>query len=135
MAVDPDSRRFGGLSEAEAMSRLASEGPNELPSTRRRSLAVLAAEILKEPMILLLLACGGVYVLLGDREEALVLLASVFGVVGLSLFQSRKTERALDALRDLSSPRALVVRDGHERRIPGREVVPGDLVVLSEGDR
>ena len=135
MASDRDPRRFGGLSEAEAMSRLASEGPNELPSTRRRSLAVLAAEILKEPMILLLLACGGVYVLLGDREEALVLLASVFGVVGLSLYQSRKTERALDALRDLSSPRALVVRDGQERRIPGREVVPGDLVVLAEGDR
>ena len=96
---------------------------------------MLAAEILKEPMILLLLACGGVYVLLGDREEALVLVASVFGVVGLSLYQSRKTERALDALRDLSSPRALVVRDGQERRIPGREVVPGDLVVVSEGDR
>ncbi|MGZ6988163.1 MAG: cation-translocating P-type ATPase, partial [Thermoanaerobaculia bacterium] len=135
MAADPDPRRFGGLSQGEAAARLASEGPNELPSTRRRSLTALAAEILREPMILLLLACGGVYVLLGDRQEALVLLASVFGVVGLSLFQARKTERALDALRDLSSPRALVVRDGRERRIPGREVVPGDLVVLSEGDR
>ncbi|HMA29265.1 MAG TPA: cation-translocating P-type ATPase [Thermoanaerobaculia bacterium] len=130
-----DLRRAPGLTDAEAAARLAREGPNELPSTRRRSLVSLAAEIVKEPMILLLLACGGVYVLLGDREEALVLLASVFGVVGLSLYQSRKTERALDALRDLSSPRALVVRDGRERRIPGREVVRGDLVILAEGDR
>ena len=56
-------------------------------------------------------------------------------VITISLFQNRRTERALQALRDLSSPRALVIRDGARRRIPGREVVPGDLLVLSEGDR
>ena len=86
-------------------------------------------------MILLLVASGGVYLLLGDRREALVLLASIVVVIGITLYQNRKTERALDALRDLSSPRALVIRDGSERRIAGREVVRGDLVVLAEGDR
>jgi Ca2+-transporting ATPase len=135
MAVDLDPKRLGGLSEAEAMSRFASEGPNELPSSRRKGLIHLAAEVVKEPMILLLAGCAGVYLLLGDREEALVLLASVLVVVGISLYQSRKTERALDSLRDLSSPRALVVRGGKEKRIAGREVVRGDLVVLAEGDR
>ncbi len=135
MLTELDVRRFPGLTDEEAAGRLASEGPNELPSTRSRSLVALAVEILKEPMILLLASCAGVYLLLGDREEALVLVASVLVVIGISLYQSRKTERALEALRDLSSPRALVVRGGQEKRIAGREVVRGDLVVLAEGDR
>src|SRR5262249_12125374 len=63
------------------------------------------------------------------------LLSFVFVVMGITLYQERKTERALEALRDLSSPRALVVRDGQRRRIPGREVVRGDLLILAEGDR
>jgi Ca2+-transporting ATPase len=86
-------------------------------------------------MILLLIACGTVYVMLGDLREASVLLASVFVVIGITLYQDQKSERALEALRDLSSPRALVIRDGRERRIAGREIVTDDLVVLSEGDR
>ena len=83
----------------------------------------------------MLLAAGAIYLILGDRTEAIVLLSSVLVVITISLFQNRRTERALQALRDLSSPRALVIRDGARRRIPGREVVPGDLLVLSEGDR
>jgi P-type Ca2+ transporter type 2C len=76
-----------------------------------------------------------VYLLLGELRDSLVLLASIFVVLGISLYQRQKTERALEALRDLSSPRALVIRDGKEKRIAGREVVRGDMVVLSEGDR
>src|SRR6185369_13382233 len=86
-------------------------------------------------MILLLLGCVAVYVVLGDVREAAILLFSVGVVIGISLYQDQKTERALDALRDLSSPRALVIRDGRERRIAGREVVRGDLVAVAEGDR
>ena len=86
-------------------------------------------------MILLLAACGGIYLVVGELREAIVLLASVLFVVGISLYQSHKTQRALEALKDLSSPRARVVRDGVERRIPGREVARGDLVLLAEGDR
>ena len=64
-----------------------------------------------------------------------MLLGFVVLIIGITLYQEHKTERALEALRDLSSPRALVIRDGRQRRIPGRDVVRGDLVLLAEGDR
>ena len=124
-----------GLSEAEAARRLASQGPNELPSAKRRDVLRIALEVVREPMLLLLVAGGTIYLALGDLYEALILLVSVFVVMGITIYQERKTERALEALRDLSSPRALVVREGVEKRIAGREVVPGDLVLLHEGDR
>jgi Ca2+-transporting ATPase len=90
---------------------------------------------MREPMFLLLVVGGAIYLAIGDLHEALILLVSVCVVMGITIYQERKTERALEALRDLSSPRALVIRDGRERRIAGREVVPGDVVLLSEGDR
>ncbi|MDX6771191.1 MAG: cation-translocating P-type ATPase [Elusimicrobiota bacterium] len=124
-----------GLSARDAAEALARHGPNELPSQGRRSGWRIAAEVAGEPMFLLLLACGALYVLLGDPGEAAMLFAAVLGVVGLTFWQERKTERALEALRDLSSPRALVLRDGLPVRVPGREVVPGDELLLEEGDR
>jgi Ca2+-transporting ATPase len=135
LAELPDPRRLGGLSSAEASARMREEGANEIPAAKRRSLLWLARDVLREPMILLLVSCGAIYLVLGDLREAIVLSLSVFVVVGITFFQNRKTERALEALRDLSSPRALVIRDGESRRIPGREVVRADLVVVSEGDR
>ncbi|MEI7894165.1 MAG: cation-translocating P-type ATPase [Myxococcales bacterium] len=132
---DFDALSLGGLSEEEASARLAQQGPNELPSSRTRSLWHLAFEVVREPMFLLLLGCGALYLLLGDITEALVLLGFVFVMIGIELSQERKTERALEALRDLSSPRALVVRGGVARRVAGREVVRGDVVILAEGDR
>jgi len=130
-----DARDPGGLSDEEAARRHASEGPNELPSAKKRGPIAIALEVGKEPMFLLLIACGGLYLLLGDVREALLLLGFVLVVVGITFVQERKTERALDALRDLASPRALVVRSGGKRRIAGREVVRGDVLLLSEGDR
>ncbi len=126
---------IAGLSEAEAAARLATEGYNELPSARRRSLLAIGLGVVREPMFLLLVGAGAVYLVLGDLPEALMLLGFVFVVIGITFYQERKTERALEALQDLSSPRALVIRDGQQRRIPGREVVRGDILVLSEGDR
>src|SRR6185295_19805831 len=133
--VDPSRLPRAGLSEGDAQERLRTEGPNELPRSRKRRISDLLLDILKEPMILLLVASGTVYLILGDREEALLLLGSIGLMIGIEFFQERKTERALEALRDLSSPRARVVRDGQARRIPGREVVRGDLVLVAEGDR
>ncbi|MGB7541655.1 MAG: cation-translocating P-type ATPase [Burkholderiales bacterium] len=124
-----------GLSQEEAAVRLARDGHNELPSSKPRTLFAIAAKVVLEPMFLLLIACGAIYLLLGDRTEALMLLGFVLVVVSISFIQERKTERALEALRDLSSPRALVLRDGEQKRIAGREVVRGDLLVLAEGDR
>ncbi len=129
---DPFSR---GLTAAEAAARLAAEGPNALPSAARQSTLGIAVGVVRQPMFVLLIAAAAVYVVLGDIQEALVLAASVLGMIAITVVQERKAERALEALRDLSSPRALVVRDGERRRIAGAEVVRGDLVLLAEGDR
>jgi P-type Ca2+ transporter type 2C len=131
VATDPGK----GLSAAQAAAHLRRDGPNELPSSKPRSVWLIALEIVREPMFLLLIAAAAIYFLLGDVREALVLLASVLVMLGITFFQERKTERALEALRDLSSPRALVIRDGEARRIAGRDVVCDDIMHLKEGDR
>ena len=123
------------LSSAEAARRLAADGPNALPVARERGLAAIALEVLREPMFLLLIAAAAIYLVLGDLREALVLAASVAVIIVITVRQERKAERALEALRDLSSPRALVLRDGERQRIAGREVVRGDTLILAEGDR
>ncbi len=133
MVENFDVAALRGLTEAEAAARLEKVGPNELPSAKRR--LAIAFEVVTEPMFLLLVAGGVIYLLLGDPREALMLLGFVVVVLSITIYQERTTERALEALRDLTSPRALVIRDGQQRRIAGREVVPGDLVVLAEGDR
>ena len=130
-----DLHSISGLTEAEATDQLQKEGYNELPSTKRRSILAIVLEVVREPMFLLLVACGAIYLLLGDVREALMLLGFVFVVMGITIYQDRKTERALEALRDLTSPRALVIREGQQKRIPGREVVRSDILVLNEGDR
>ena len=124
-----------GLTEKEAREKLEREGYNEIPAARKRSIWAIASGILREPMLLLLIATGTLYLILGDLQEALMLLGFVFVIIGITLYQERKTERSLEALRDLSSPRALVIRDGESKRIAGREVVTGDIILLSEGDR
>jgi Ca2+-transporting ATPase len=124
-----------GLSDADAKQRLAQDGPNELPVSKPRSVLRLAGEVAREPMFLLLVACGAIYMVLGDRQEALMLLGFVFVVMGISFVQQRRSERSLDALRDLSNPRALALRDGKPVRIAARELVLGDIVLLAEGDR
>ncbi|MDQ1813007.1 cation-translocating P-type ATPase [Massilia sp. CCM 9210] len=125
----------GGLSEAEAARRLAADGPNALPAASRPGLLKLAWDSAREPMFLLLLGAAALYLTLGELHEGLFLLATVALTVGLSLYQQGKTERALDALRELGSPRALVVRDGHSRHLDSRALVRGDLIVVAEGDR
>ncbi|MGB7598644.1 MAG: cation-translocating P-type ATPase, partial [Gallionella sp.] len=124
-----------GLSQAEAQRRLGTDGTNELPTAGQRNILAIMLEVLREPMLLLLVSAGAIYLLLGDVSDALMLLGFVFVVIGITVYQEYKTERVLEALRDLTSPRALVLRDGVERRIAGREVVRGDLLILAEGDR
>jgi Ca2+-transporting ATPase len=135
MSDKPVADTTFGLSETEVVRRLRQEGYNEIPSAKQRSILAITWDVVREPMFLLLLACGTIYLLLGNVQEALMLLGFVFVVLGITLYQERKTERALEALRDLSSPRALVIRDGQRKRIAGRDVVRGDLIVLAEGDR
>jgi Ca2+-transporting ATPase len=124
-----------GLTEQEALEHLAEDGFNELPSAKKRTFLHILLEVVREPMFLMLIACGLLYLFLGDREEALMLMGFVVVIIGITFYQEQKTERALEALRDLSSPRALVIRDGKQQRIAGREVVREDIILLSEGDR
>jgi P-type Ca2+ transporter type 2C len=124
-----------GLTRDQAARQLASDGPNELPGSGPRSLLGIARQVLAEPMFLLLIAASAVYLVLGDLREAIVLSASMVIVVVITILQERRTEHALARLRDLSSPRALVVRDGVQQRIAGRDVVVGDIILLREGDR
>jgi Ca2+-transporting ATPase len=128
----PDAR---GLSEKEAAARLKVEGPNTLPQADRRTFARIVLEILREPMFALLLGAAAIYLLLGDLKEAVVLGIFASTSVLIAVIQEARTERVLESLRDLTSPRALVIRDGAEQRIAGAEVVRGDLVILAEGDR
>jgi Ca2+-transporting ATPase len=135
MANNIDLSTMQGLSDSEALQRLQAEGYNELPSSKKRSVLAIAWDVVREPMFLLLVACGTLYLFLGDIQEAIMLLGFVLVVMGITLYQERKTERALEALRDLTSPRASVIRGGEQKRIAGREVVTGDIVILHEGDR
>ncbi|MFZ3383507.1 MAG: HAD-IC family P-type ATPase, partial [Candidatus Methanoperedens sp.] len=130
-----DPENIAGLSEAEVIKKFKEDGYNEIPSQEKQSTLALFINILREPMLLLLIGAGIIYLLLGEESDAIMLLFFVFVVVGITFYQERKSERALEALKNLSSPRALVIRDGAQKRIPGREVVRGDILVLKEGDR
>ena len=126
---------YQGLSEAVAQARLKADGYNELPRPKRRTPLRIILEVLREPMLALLLGGGVIYLALGEPKDALILLAFATMSVGITVIQEARTERVLEALRDLTSPRALVVRDGEPKKIAGREVVRGDVILLSEGDR
>lgn len=124
-----------GITAEEAAARLAADGPNELPTAKRRSLARQTWDVVSQPMLFLLLGAGTVNFVLSEPLDGAILLSFVVVVIAISIYQEHKTEGALAALRDLSAPRALVVRDGQQVRIAGRDVVRGDALLLAEGDR
>lgn len=129
------STKHLGITNAKATKLLKEHGYNELPSAKPKDIWQIAFEVMKEPMFILLISCGALYMFLGDYTEGIVLLCSVFVIIFITFYQHQKTEKSLQALRKLSSPRALVIRDGKEIRIAGREVVPSDVMLLNEGDR
>ena len=135
MNLDITSEKYKGLTTNQAKEKLRTEGYNKLPSSKPKNLFSIALGVVKEPMFILLVACGTLYLVLGDMQEGLMLLGLVFVIMGIEFFQEKKTEKALDALKDMASSRALVIRDGVETRIAGFEVVTDDIMVLQEGDR
>ncbi|MDP2384777.1 MAG: cation-translocating P-type ATPase [Bacteroidota bacterium] len=124
-----------GLSTEAAAEKLKHYGYNELPSAKSKNIIRIALEVIREPMFILLITCGALYMILGDYKEGAILLSTIFIIIFITFYQYQKTEKALDSLKKLSSPRALVIRDGKEIRISGREVVPDDVILLNEGDR
>ena len=130
-----DSKLVEGLSATEVAHRQKKFGFNELPVQNKRNIVKLIFSLLTEPMIFLLLATVSIYFILGDRNEAFLLLASFVGIVAIEFYQESKTEKSLQALKNLSSPISDVIRDGRKITIPGREVVVGDIMLLCEGSR
>jgi len=126
---------FTGLNSEEVSHRIKTLGYNELTTSQSKNVLQIAFEVIKEPMFILLLSCGALYLILGDYTEGIILLCWVFVIIFITFYQHQKTEKALDALKKLSSPRALVIRNGKKIRIAGREVVPDDIIILYEGDR
>jgi P-type Ca2+ transporter type 2C len=133
--VDSPQNGHTGLSASQARELFDRDGPNELPRKGKRTPLRIALEVLREPMLAMLLAAGGIYLLLGDRTEALILLLFAGLSIVITIVQETRTENVLETLRDLSAHRALVIRDGETIRIPSREVVEGDTLVLEQGDR
>jgi P-type Ca2+ transporter type 2C len=135
MPEEFDLKNINGLSQKEAAQILARDGFNELPSQKGQNIFTIFLRVISEPMLLLLIGSGIIYLFLGEMKDALMLSTFVFVVIGITFYQERKTERTLEALKNLSSPRALVIRDRERKRIAGREVVKGDIIILREGDR
>ena len=135
MIAEPVNHQNVGLTALLAAQRLKTDGYNELPSINKRGFSRIVFEIIKEPMFVLLMGAGVVYLLLGDRLDALFLLvfACLSGII--TIVQESRSEKVLEALRNLASPRALVLRDGSRIHIAGREVVRDDVLILAEGDR
>jgi Ca2+-transporting ATPase len=131
--LDLDS--INGLTSQQAADRIRTDGYNELPESENHGIPGIILEVVKEPMFILLVASGLIYFFLGDVTEGIMLMSFVVVIIGITVYQEQKTEKALEALRNLSSPRALVIRDGQQMRIAGRDVVTGDILILSEGDR
>ena len=135
MEITNKTIHFPGLTQTEADRILKAEGFNELPSEKKQNWFFILFKVLSEPMLILLMVSGLIYLFIGELRDALMLFSFVLVVIGITFYQEIKTEKTLEALQDLSSPRALVIRDGEQIRIPGREVVRGDLVIIREGDR
>ncbi len=124
-----------GLTTAQAAARLAKDGPNEIAQKTQRSLSRRALDMLRQPMFALLVLAAVLYMTLGDLTEGLTLGVFVLAVLALTFYQEGKSEASIQALRDLTQALAQVIRSGQKLQVPARDVVVGDLLVLSEGDR
>lgn len=125
----------GGASNAFVKQRQLEDGLNQLPVSKRKKYFQLLIDTLKEPMTFSLIACALIYFFMGDKQEALMLFSFLVLIILITVIQESKSERALEALTDLSSPRALVLRNGKRERIPGKEIIRDDIVFVNEGDR
>jgi Ca2+-transporting ATPase len=135
ITTTPIDNQFNGLSDLEVQNQISKYGFNELPASNKKNFFDLFFEIMKEPMFILLVSSAIIYVFLGDYREGLILMSATSLIIFITFFQYRKAENALAALSKLSSPQALVFRNNQFKKVPGREVVPNDIVLLNEGDR
>jgi Ca2+-transporting ATPase len=125
----------GGLTSDEVQKRFDQFGPNELQAARRISPWEILLEQFKNVLILILLGATAISLFLGHGVESIVIAVIVLFAVGLGFVQEYRAERAIEALKQMAAPTAAVLRDGVEVKIPARDLVPGDVVILHTGDR
>lgn len=124
-----------GLTQHEAQERLEKYGRNELAAAKKENIFKKLIGVLSEPMFLLLLAAAVIYFILGEPRDGAIMLIFVIGVISIEFVQEWKTDKTLDALKELSAPRVTVIRDGAEVKIPSALVVPGDVMLVCEGEK
>ncbi len=123
-----------GLSQAEAEKRLEEYGKNELEVIGKKSFISKLIAQFTDFLIIILIVAAGISAFVGEREDAVVILAIVVINAILGIYQEGKAEKSVEALQKLSAPNAKVIRDGNQIIIPATEIVPGDLVILEAGD-
>jgi Ca2+-transporting ATPase len=133
MTDTPKSSMADGLTSTRARELQERYGRNEIAPKKRESFPAKAVHVIAEPMFLLLIVAAVIYFLLGEPRDGAIMLVFVVGIIGIDLIQEWRTDKALDALRDLSAPHVTVVRDGREQTIPSVDLVPGDVMLLAEG--
>ena len=124
---------MNGLTSEQAEALGKRYGRNELTPQKKPSFMRKALHVVAEPMFLLLLVAAVIYFVLGEPRDGTVMLVFVAGIISIDIIQEWKTDKTLNALRDLSAPHVRVIRDGEEKRIASADLVPGDLMLLCEG--
>ena len=124
-----------GLTAAEAAKRLTEFGPNEVQASARVSPFAILLEQFKNVLIIILLLATALSAFLGHGVEAIAITVIVLFAVVLGFIQEYRAERAIEALREMAAPTATVIREGHEERVPARDLVPGDVILLATGDK
>ena len=131
----PNRPSYPGITSQKAIQLQTKFGFNQLTATKENNLLFVGLNVLREPMFLLLLLVTAIYFILGEPLDAFVILIAVLGVISLTIFQEWKTDKTIEALKELSSPKINVIRDNQEITILAKNLVPGDLMILSEGTK
>ncbi len=128
------NQRLTGLNESQVLQSRETHGSNALQIQEQRLWQEVLRDVVTEPMFLLLLAASFIYFLVGQYQEGIIMVISLFIVSGISLFQEYRSRNAIAALQKLSAQRARVIRDGQEQNISAEEIVAGDLMLVEEGE-
>ena len=124
---------ISGITSLEAHRRQEKFGKNELIPKKKENFFIKVLHIICEPMFILLIAAAVIYFILGEPRDGAIMLVFVIGVISIDVIQEWKTDKTLKALKDLSAPHIKVIRDGKEKLIASSDLVPGDIMIISEG--